>query len=245
MDGKTRLDVALVERGLVESRAKAQELIRAGRVRVDGRLAGKPSQKVAPEERLTVEGPPPYVGRAAEKLAGALDGLGLDPAGLVWVDVGASTGGFTQVLLQRGARRVYALDVGHDQLHPSLRSDPRVVVMEGVNARHLAELPEPVDAAVMDVSFISSTLILPGLYRWLRPGGEALVLVKPQFELEPGLHEGVVRDPALHRRAVDRVRRAAAAAGFEVLRELPSRLPGKRGNREFWLYLRRPEPEVA
>ncbi|WP_293171282.1 TlyA family RNA methyltransferase [Oceanithermus sp.] len=245
MAERTRLDLALVERGLAESRAKAQELVRAGRVRVDGAVVTKPSHRVGPGARLEVEGPEPYVGRAAHKLLGALEAFGIEPAGEVWADVGAGTGGFTQVLLERGARRVYAVDVGHGQLHPRLRADPRVVVMEGVNARHLEALPEPVDGAVMDLSFISSTLVLPGLRRWLRPGGKALVLVKPQFELGPGVHAGVVRDPELRRRAVARVRSAARTLGFAVRDEVESPLPGKEGNREFWLYLEAPHGDVT
>ncbi len=237
---KTRLDVALVERGLVESRAKAQELIRAGRVLVDGRPVTKPSLRLAGPEELRVTGPAPYVGRAAGKLLGALAEFAVEPAGMVWADVGAGTGGFTQVLLERGAARVYALDVGHGQLHPSLRADEQVVVLEGVNARRLEALPEPVTGAVMDVSFISSTLILPRLYDWLEPGGVALVLVKPQFELEPGSHGGVVRDENLRRRALARVREAAQGVGFCVLGEAESPLAGKEGNRELWLHLRKP-----
>lgn len=245
MADKQRLDVALVERGLVESRAKARELIRAGRVTVNGRTVEKPSRKVTDGDELTVSGPAPYVGRAAEKLLGALEAFGVEPEGRVWADVGAGTGGFTQVLLERGARRVYALDVGHGQLHPSLRQDPRVVVMEGVNARHLESLPEPVEGAVMDVSFISSTLILPGVYRWLVPGGLALVLVKPQFELEPGMHEGVVHDASLRQRAVERVRSRAGEVGFLALGEVESPLPGRQGNREVWLYLKKAIDDVA
>ncbi len=237
MAERLRLDVALTARGLVESRAKAQELVRAGRVRVGGAVVTKPGHKVAPEARLEIEGPEPYVGRGAHKLLGALEAFGADPAGEVWVDVGAGAGGFTQVLLERGARRVYALDVGHGQLHPRLRADTRVVALEGVNARRPLTLPEPVDGAVMDVSFISSTLILPNLLRLLRPGGKALVLVKPQFELEPGTHTGVVRDPELRRRAVARVREVARTLGFVVRGEAESPLPGKEGNREFWLHL--------
>ncbi len=237
---KTRLDVALVERGLVESRAKAQELIRAGRVLVDGRAVTKPSLRLAGPEELRVTGPAPYVGRAAGKLLGALAEFAVETAGMVWADVGAGTGGFTQVLLERGAARVYALDVGHGQLHPSLRADERVVVLEGVNARRLEALPEPVAGVVMDVSFISSTLILPRLSGWLEPGGVALVLVKPQFELEPGSHGGVVRDETLRRRALARVREAAQRVGFSVLGEAESPLAGKEGNREFWLHLRKP-----
>ncbi|WP_456411777.1 TlyA family RNA methyltransferase [Oceanithermus sp.] len=245
MAERTRLDLALSRRGLAESRAKAQELIRAGRVRVDGAVVTKPSQKVGPEARLEVDGPEPYVGRAAHKLLGALEAFGIEPEGEVWADVGAGAGGFTQVLLERGARKVYAVDVGHGQLHQRLRADARVVVLEGVNARHLEALPELVDGAVMDLSFISSTLVLPGLRRWLRPGGKALVLVKPQFELEPGTHTGVVRDPELRRRAVERVRSAARTLGFAVRGEAESPLPGKEGNREFWLYLGTPHGDVT
>ena len=245
MAERVRLDVALAARGLVESRAKAQELIRAGRVRVDGAVVTKPSHRVGPAATIEVRGPAPYVGRAAHKLLGALAAFELEPAGEVWADVGAGTGGFTQVLLERGARRVYALDVGHGQLHPRLRADPRVVVMEGVNARHLEALPEPLNGAVMDVSFISSTLILPNLPRLIRPGGRALVLVKPQFELEPGSHAGVVRDEAQRRRALERVKAAAREAGFRVLGEAESPLPGREGNREFWLYLERPPAGVS
>ncbi len=233
-----RLDVALVEQGLVESRTKAQELIQAGLVEVDGVVVTKPSQAVDPEAWLEITGSVPYVGRAANKLLGALAAFHVKISGLVWADVGASTGGFTQVLLERGARKIYALDVGHGQLHPQLRGSPRVVVMERVNARYLQALPEPVDGVVMDVSFISSTLILPNLHRWLKPGGPALVLVKPQFEVGPG-HAGVVRDPALHRRALDRVRRAAKGAGFTEEGMMESPLPGKEGNREFWLHLKK------
>ncbi|WP_456480833.1 TlyA family RNA methyltransferase [Oceanithermus sp.] len=245
MAERTRLDLALSRRGLAESRAKAQELIRAGRVRVDGAVVTKPSQKVGPEARLEVDGPEPYVGRAAHKLLGALEAFGIEPEGEVWADVGAGAGGFTQVLLERGARKVYAVDVGHGQLHQRLRADARVVALEGVNARHLEALPELVDGAVMDLSFISSTLVLPGLRRWLRPGGKALVLVKPQFELEPGTHTGVVRDPELRRRAVERVRSAARTLGFAVRGEAESPLPGKEGNREFWLYLGTPHGDVT
>jgi len=239
MVDKQRLDVALVKEGLVESRSKAKELIRAGRVMVGSRAVNKPSYLVSAEDELVVSGPAPYVGRAAKKLLGALDAFGVDPADRVWADVGAGAGGFSQVLLERGASLVYAIDVGHNQLHSSLRQDPCVVVMEGVNARHLQDLPRPVGGVVMDVSFISSTIILPNIFRWLVPGGVGLVLVKPQFELEPGLHRGVVRDPVLQRRALERVGQAAQAIGFVIGGESESPLPGRQGNREFWLYLKK------
>ncbi len=235
-----RLDRYLVERGLAESRAKAKDLIKEGRVRVDGRVVKKPAFEVPEAARVEVEGKEGYVGRGAHKLLGALLTFPVQVAGRVAADVGASTGGFTQVLLEKGARRVYALDVGHGQLHPLLLADPRVVAMEGVNARTLASLPEPVELATMDVSFISSTLILPRLFDWLVPGGEALILVKPQFELEPGTHAGVVRDPALRQRALERVRSAAQGLGFVVRGQAESPLPGRAGNREIWLWLQKP-----
>ncbi len=235
-----RLDRYLVEAGLVESREKAKALIRAGKVRVGGRVVQKPAFDVSEGARVELREPERYVGRGAYKLLGALAAFPVEVADRVAVDVGAGTGGFTQVLLERGARRVYAIDVGHGQLHPSLRNDPRVVAMEGVNARERLALPEPVALATMDVSFISSTLLLPNLRRWLVPGGEALVLVKPQFELGPGAHRGVVRDEGERGRALRRVKAAAHKAGFSLLGEAESPLPGKEGNREFWLWLKKP-----
>ena len=235
-----RLDRYLVARGLAESRAKAKDLIQAGRVRVNGKVVKKPAFEVPEAPRVEVEESEGYVGRGARKLLGALLTFPVQVEGRVAADVGASTGGFTQVLLEKGARRVYALDVGHGQLHPLLLADPRVVAMEGVNARTLASLPEPVELATMDVSFISSTLILPRLFDWLAPGGEALILVKPQFELEPGAHAGVVRDVTLRQRALERVRSAARGLGFVVRGEAESPLPGRAGNREIWLWLQKP-----
>jgi len=235
-----RLDRFLVERGLAESREKAKALVRAGRVRVDGRPVRRPAFPVPEGARVEVAGPYPHVGRGAEKLLGALAAFPLAVAGRVALDLGAGTGGFTEVLLEHGARRVYAVDVGRGQLHPRLRADPRVVVLEGVNARYGIPLPEPVALATMDVAFISSTLLLPPLAAALAPGGQALVLVKPQFELGPGVR--VVADPAARRRAVERVRTATLAAGFSVLGEAESRLPGKAGNREVWLWLQKDPP---
>ncbi len=236
-----RLDRYLVEAGLAESREKAKSLIRRGLVRVNGRVVQKPAHPVAEGTRVELVAPERYVGRAAYKLLGALSSFPVEPAGKVALDLGAGTGGFTQVLLERGARRVYALDVGHGQLHPRVRADPRVVAMEGVNAREGIPIPEPVELAVMDVSFISSTKLLPPLFRVLAPGADALVLVKPQFELGPGLRE--VADPGGRRRALRRVMETARSLGFEVLGEAESPLPGKRGNREIWLWLRRPAEE--
>jgi 23S rRNA (cytidine1920-2'-O)/16S rRNA (cytidine1409-2'-O)-methyltransferase len=237
----TRLDVWLAEQGLAESREKAQALVMAGRVRVDGAPASKPGTQVRPSASIVVDPGPAHVGRGALKLAGALDAFGLDPAGRLAVDVGASTGGFTETLLDRGAARVYAVDVGRGQLHEKLRADPRVVVRERTNARALdsAVVPEPCALAVVDVSFISVAKILPALLGILSPGADVVVLVKPQFEV--GRREvgrgGIVKDPALHRRALGDVAEKAAAIGYEVRGACASTLAGAEGNREFFLHL--------
>ncbi|RLC56795.1 MAG: TlyA family rRNA (cytidine-2'-O)-methyltransferase, partial [Chloroflexota bacterium] len=209
---KRRLDVLLVERGLAESRTQAQRLIRAGLVRVAGQVADKPGTQVATNAAITLQARPRFVSRGGEKLEAALVRFGLDVRGWVAADVGASTGGFTDCLLQHGARRVYAIDVGYGQLDWRLRNDPRVVVMERTNARYLESLPEPVDLVTVDVSFISLGLILPMAVRWLKPGGQVVALIKPQFEA--GRREvgkgGVVRDPQVHRRVLERVLDIAA-----------------------------------
>jgi 23S rRNA (cytidine1920-2'-O)/16S rRNA (cytidine1409-2'-O)-methyltransferase len=179
---RARLDVALVERGLAESRGRAQALVLAGQVTIDGQPAQKPGQQIRAEAVLQVRQPEPFVSRGGYKLAHALDRFAIDVSGLVAVDVGASTGGFTDVLLQRGARRVYAVDVGRGQLHWRLRTDPRVVALDRLNARYLTELPEKPDLATIDVSFISLRLILPPLLRVLVRGSSIIALVKPQFE---------------------------------------------------------------
>lgn len=243
---RTRLDVWLVEQGLAESREKAQALVMAGRVRVDGAPAAKAGRAVRAGERVEVLPGPEHVGRGARKLAGALERFAIDPAGRVAVDVGASTGGFTEVLLRRGAARVYAVDVGRGQIHESLRADPRVVLRERVNARHLGRehVPEACTLAVVDVSFISAVKILPALAGVLAPGADAVVLVKPQFEVgrsEVG-PRGIVRDAVLHRAAVLQVARGAAGAGYAVLAACPSPVPGAEGNREFFLHLRKGGP---
>jgi 23S rRNA (cytidine1920-2'-O)/16S rRNA (cytidine1409-2'-O)-methyltransferase len=238
---KKRLDVVLVERGLAESRAQAQAIVIAGLV--PG--YDKPGTQVDDAVELTVDSPPPYVSRAGHKLANALDAFGLDPAGLDCLDLGASTGGFTDVLLQRGARRVIALDVGHGQLHAKLRGDPRVTVLERTNARALTELPFAPQLVTCDVSFISVRIALPGLLRLAAPGWQALVLVKPQFEAgrEDVPRGGVVRDPEVHRRVVLEVAEAALAWGGEPVGVVDSGLPGPKGNREFVLHLvNRPDP---
>ena len=232
---KKRLDVLLVERGLAESRAQAQALVIAGRVRG----YDKPGTQVDDSAELDVEQPPPYVSRGGEKLSHALDAFGVDPSGRDCLDVGASTGGFTDVLLQRGAARVIAVDVGYGQLHDRLRRDPRVTVLERTNARALHELPFPPELVVADVSFISLKLVLPPALALARPGWEAVVMVKPQFEAgkaEVG-KGGVVRDTEVRRRVVREVAEAALAWGGETAGVVDSGLPGPKGNREVFLYL--------
>jgi len=231
---RKRLDLLLVERGLAESRAQAQALVMAGLVPGHS----KPGEQVDEDAPLEVEGPPPYVSRGGHKLANALDAFGLDPAGLDCLDLGASTGGFTDVLLQRGARRVIALDVGHGQLHPRLRADPRVTVLERTNARSLTELPFPPQLVVCDVSFISVRTALPPSLRLAAPGWQALVLVKPQFEAgRADAPKGVVRDPEMHRRVLRGVAEAARGWSARVTGVVDSGLPGPKGNREFVLHL--------
>jgi 23S rRNA (cytidine1920-2'-O)/16S rRNA (cytidine1409-2'-O)-methyltransferase len=232
---RKRLDVLLVERGLAESRAQAQALVMAGLVRG----YEKPGQQVEEDAVLVVERGPEFVSRGGEKLVHGLDLLGVDPAGLDCVDVGASTGGFTDVLLRRGAARVIALDVGYGQLHPRLRADPRVAVLERTNARTLAELPFPPQLAVCDVSFISVRLALPPVLRLCAPGWQAVVLVKPQFEAgrEDVGKGGVVRDPVVRGRVVREVAEAALGWGAAPVGVVDSGLPGPKGNRELVLHL--------
>jgi 23S rRNA (cytidine1920-2'-O)/16S rRNA (cytidine1409-2'-O)-methyltransferase len=238
---RRRLDQALVERGLVASRERAQAMVRAGLVRVAGVTTGKPDQLVTAEEAIEVTGTTAYVSRGGEKLAAALDAFKIDPGGRTALDVGASTGGFTDVLIQRGAARVIAVDVGYGQLAWSLRQDPRVVVMERVNIRHLDQLPAPADLAVIDVSFISLRLVLPRVHALLRAPGEIVALVKPQFEVGKGAvgKGGVVRDPEQHREVVSGLRQFAGEIGYAVSGEIPSPIVGAKGNREFLLYLKR------
>jgi 23S rRNA (cytidine1920-2'-O)/16S rRNA (cytidine1409-2'-O)-methyltransferase len=232
---RKRLDVLLVERGLAESRAQAQALVMAGRVRGHA----KAGEQVEEDAELVVESPPLYVSRGGEKLAHAIGELGVDPAGRDALDVGSSTGGFTDVLLQRGAARVIALDVGRGQLHERLRSDPRVTVLEQTNVRHLSELPFQPDLVTCDVSFISVRTALPPALALARPGWEAVVLVKPQFEAgrEDVGKGGVVRDPEVHRRVLGEVAEAALAWRAETAGVVDSGLPGPKGNREFFLHL--------
>jgi 23S rRNA (cytidine1920-2'-O)/16S rRNA (cytidine1409-2'-O)-methyltransferase len=234
---KTRLDVLLVARGLAESRTRAEALVLAGRVRVKGVERPKPGTTVPTDAEVAVEAPEhPWVSRGGVKLAAGLDAFGVDPAGRVCLDVGASTGGFTDVLLSRGAARVYAVDVGHGQLHARLRNDPRVVLREGVNARLLSrvEVSEPCSVLVADVSFISLRLVLPAAVPLLRPGADAVLLVKPQFESERGEvgRGGIVRDPEVRRRALDRVVAAAGSLGLSCRGTVESPITGADGNVE-------------
>ena len=232
---KKRLDILLVERGLAESRAQAQALVMAGKV--PG--YDKPGQPVDDSAELVVERGPAYVSRGGEKLANGLDALGIGVAGLDAADVGASTGGFTDVLLQRGAARVAAIDVGYGQLHSRLRQDPRVVVLERTNARELTELPFAPQLVVCDVSFISVRTALPPVLRLAAPGWQAVVLVKPQFEAGRGDvgNGGVVRDLGVRARVLREVADAALGWGASVAGVVDSGLPGPKGNREFFLHL--------
>jgi len=241
---KSRLDILLVERGLAPSRERARGLIMAGRVLVGGIKVEKPGAVVAHDAVLHLTGPEvPYVSRGGIKLKAALDSFNISPAGMRILDAGASTGGFTHCLLDCGAARVVAVDVGYGQLDWKLRNDPRVTVMERTNIRFLEpeSLPHPVDAAVADLSFISLKLVLPQLNKLLPQGGWAVVLVKPQFEVGRGQvgKGGVVRDAEKIREAVEGIRRCARECGFLVLGEIESPITGPKGNREFLLHLQK------
>lgn len=237
--GKHRLDQLLVERGLAESRERAQALILAGQILVNGQKSSKPGHSIATDARIDVLERMPYVSRGGYKLAAALDHFSIDPSGWTCLDVGASTGGFTDCLLQRGAKCVWSLDVGHGQFDWKLRNDPRVVVQEGVNARYLnpADYPLKFDLAVCDASFISTTLLIPAIAPLLAAPRRMIVLVKPQFEV--GRADigkgGIVRDPELHQAACARVRNAVEAQGLQSA-IIPSPILGTEGNREFLLY---------
>lgn len=243
-----RLDTLMVKRGMAQSRQRAKEMIERGDVLIDGLSARKASTQVRTDRAITLAKPDfPWVGRGALKLLGAIDGLDVDPTGAIAADLGSSTGGFTQVLLERGAERVYAIDVGKGQLAWSLRQDPRVVVMEGVNARHVESLPEPIDLVVGDLSFIGLALILPTVHRLLRPGGQAVILVKPQFEAGRAHIDdrGRVTDPQVRLRAIQDVIEVATTLGFEVLGGRDCDVPGaKSGNVEYFLHIRRPSASL-
>ena len=236
---KTRLDRLLVERGLAESREKAQALIMAGEVKLNGQKASKPGQPVAEDATLEVLARPPFVSRGGLKLAAALRHFAIDVAGKTCLDIGSSTGGFTDALLQAGAARVHAVDVGAGQLAWSIRTDARVRVHEGLNARALRteDIGEPVDFLTCDVSFISVTLILPAAVPLLQPAGQMVILIKPQFEVGKGQvgKGGIVRDPQLHQAACQRVTNAVREFGFET-DIMDSPILGAEGNKEFLLY---------
>jgi 23S rRNA (cytidine1920-2'-O)/16S rRNA (cytidine1409-2'-O)-methyltransferase len=240
---KTRLDVALVDLGLAPSRERARALILAGQVTIDGQIVSKAGAAVRSDARVELASPDhPYVGRGGVKLAGALDAFGVDPAGRRALDVGASTGGFTDVLLRRGATSVIAVDVGRGQLDWRLRNDPRVLVHEGVNARMLTvnDVPHSVSLVVIDVAFISLRHILPALPPFLEAEADVVALVKPQFEAgrdEVGKH-GIVSDPAVHAAVIERVTEAARACGLARIAMAPSPITGATGNQEFFLHLR-------
>jgi 23S rRNA (cytidine1920-2'-O)/16S rRNA (cytidine1409-2'-O)-methyltransferase len=240
---RTRLDVLLVDRGLVPSRERARAVILAGHVRVDGQVVSKAGTPVADSAEVEVDAPDhPYVGRGGIKLAHALETFGIPVEGRRALDIGASTGGFTDVLLRGGARDVVALDVGHNQLDWRIRSDARVLVREGVNARYIkpADVPHRVDIVTVDVSFISLRHIFPILPPLLQPGADIVVLVKPQFEA--GRREigkgGLVTDPAAHQAVIDQVKQEARRNGLEPLAVAPSPITGAAGNREFLMLLR-------
>ncbi|HIP99180.1 TPA: TlyA family RNA methyltransferase [Candidatus Bipolaricaulota bacterium] len=241
MKGKLRLDQLLVARGLAESRAKAQALIRAGQVLVDGQLRDKPGSLVREDAEVFLKEKPRYVSRGGDKLAAALEAFGIDPKGKVCLDIGASTGGFTDCLLQHGARKAYAVDVGRGQLHWKLRTDPRVVVREGLNARYLSveDIGEPVDLVTIDVSFISLRLVLPPLKGIVKRDGDVIALVKPQFEAGRGQvgRGGVVRDPRVHREVLQGIAEFVEELGCSVAGAIRSPLRGPAGNVEFLFHI--------
>lgn len=242
---KQRLDVLLVERGLASGRDRARALVLAREVTVDGRVAVRPAEPVAPDAAIVVKTGPRFVSRGGDKLDHALARSGIAVEGLRCLDVGASTGGFTDCLLQRGAAYVVAVDVAYGELAAKVRDDSRVEVVERTNARDLTPLDPPADLGVMDVSFISAATVLPALARSIRPGGELLVLVKPQFEAgrEAVQKGGVVRDPVVHAACVAKVALAAVESGLRVRGVIRSPLLGPAGNREFFLWLHVPERE--
>lgn len=246
---KERVDALLVSRGLCDSREQAKRLILAGEVRSGHKVIDKPSVKLDEEAPLEVKEKPKFVGRGGLKIEGALDAFGIDPAGWVCIDVGASTGGFTDCLLQRGASRVHAVDVGTNQLVWKLRNDPRVIVKEQFNARHMVpeDIGEKVRLAVMDLSFISLTKVLPAVFSVLDEEGSVVCLIKPQFELQRDDigKGGIVRDPALHERAVSKIREFVTGEdGFEWRGVIPSPITGTDGNQEFLAWIGR-RPVIA
>ncbi len=246
MTRKTRIDLLLVERGLAESRSQAQRLIMAGQVRVNDQVVNVPSRKFAFNAQITLASAPRFVSRGGEKLAAALEAFPIVIEGKICADVGASTGGFTDCLLQAGAERVYAIDVGRGVLHWRLRNHPKVVVMEGVNAREMESLPEPIQLVTIDASFISLKILLPSVVRWLDSDGEIIALVKPQFEAgrEAVGKGGVIRDPLVHKQVLREVIDGAMEVNLGPQAVMISPLRGPKGNREFLLWCRKSNKSV-
>lgn len=250
---KSRLDVLLVSRGLAESQDWAQRLIRAGEVRVNDQVIDQPAKLVADDVDVAIKQPPKYVSRGGFKLEAALDAFGMAPQGWVCADVGSSTGGFTDCLLQRGAAKIYALDVGTGVMNWKLRNDPRVILTEKTNVRFVESLPEPVQLVVMDVSFISLKVLLPNVFKWLTRGGgregkierwgNVIALIKPQFEAgrEQVGKGGIVRDPAVHAEVIERIQQFAAERGWPAHGLIESPIFGGDGNKEFLIWLQRAE----
>ncbi|MCB9451829.1 MAG: TlyA family RNA methyltransferase [Anaerolineaceae bacterium] len=247
MAEKQRLDILVYEQGLAPSREKARAMIMAGEILVDQKRVDKPGTRVAVAAIITAKSKPRYVSRGGDKLAGALDAFAIPITGRVCADVGASTGGFTDCLLQHGAARVYALDVGYGQIHYKLRQDERVIVMERVNARYVNTLPEPISLAVIDASFISLKLLLPAVKKWLTPQADVIPLIKPQFEA--GKSDvgkgGVVKDPDIHARVIAEILTFATEAGFAIKGLTTSPLKGPAGNTEFLVWLAQGEDQPA
>lgn len=243
MKPKDRLDKILTDQGLVKSRERARALIMEGKVSVGGTVVSKSGTLVSPDSAITVRDDMPYVGRGGLKLEAALDHFGIDPNGKTIMDVGCSTGGFTDCVLKRSARRVYAIDVGHGQFDWSLRHDPRVVLLEKTNIRYLGKesVAEPIDLAIIDVSFISLILVLPRMFEFLGEDGEVLALIKPQFEAGKGMvgKGGIVRNEYVRDAIVENIRNAASEMGFTPVGLFESPVKGQKGNREYFLYLRR------
>ncbi len=234
---KERIDIFLFERGLVESRSLAQRLIMAGEIFVNGDRIDKPSQKISPDDEITILSGPKYVSRGGEKLEPALTQFGLaELHGKVCVDVGSSTGGFTDCLLQHGAEKVYAVDVGYGILHWKIRNNPKVVVMERTNARFIEKFPDPIDLVTVDASFISLKVLLPSIYQWLKPNGNLIALIKPQFEAgrkDAAKGSGVIRDHEIHQKVLFETLTNAYLTGFDIHNVILSPITGPKGNIEF------------
>lgn len=240
----------MVEKELAESRSLAQRLIMAGQVRVNDQVVLKPATKVNADDQVTLDQPPRFVSRGGEKLLGALESFQmLDLAGLVCTDIGSSTGGFTDCLLQHGAKKIYAVDVGYGIMHWKLRNDPRVILMERTNARNVAGFPEKINLVTIDASFISLRILLPVVKKWFDTAeGEVVALIKPQFEAgkaDAARGEGVIRDPLIHRKVLEQVLQFASSEGYEITGLIRSPLLGPKGNVEFLVRLRYPGSPVG